>query len=210
MEEYQKHRLQHKKIPRDRDFYDELGSPVTYRIQHDDNPNDTCNNFCPIHCQQGNDNKVLRLHIDGENFTLNLLSNEFPRTTIQSATDCFQLGRTTNQFRRLCLPSTYSLSSVEDSEPTYSSIISLNTNEDDDVFDELLDDVDAITADDEQNLICEMNTDADHYRLSKAKAAHDAVFGKIDASLAKKPLIANEAPHLDTKSLVAKLDEVVI
>ena len=31
---------------------------------------------------------------------------------------------------------------------------------------------------------------------------------KIDASLAKKPLTANEAPHLDTKSLIAKLDEV--
>ena len=32
--------------------------------------------------------------------------------------------------------------------------------------------------------------------------------GKIDASLAKKPLTANEAPQLDTKSLIAKLDEV--
>ena len=32
--------------------------------------------------------------------------------------------------------------------------------------------------------------------------------GKIDASIAKKPLRANEAPHLDTKSLIAKLDDV--
>ena len=32
--------------------------------------------------------------------------------------------------------------------------------------------------------------------------------GKIEASLAKKPLTANEAPHLDTISLIAKLDEV--
>ena len=96
VEEYQKHQLQHKKIPRDKEFYDEHGSPVTYRIQHDDNSNDTCNDFYPIHCQQGNDNKVLRLHNDGENFTLNILSNEFPTTTIQSATDCFRLGRTIN------------------------------------------------------------------------------------------------------------------
>ena len=44
--------------------------------------------------------------------------------------------------------------------------------------------------------------------MCKAKAAHDAVLGKIDASLAKKPLTANEAPHLDTKSLIAKLDDV--
>ena len=54
------------------------------------------------------------------------------------------------------------------------------------------------------------NTHADHYRLFKAKAAHDAVLGKIDASLAKKPLTANEAPHLNTKSLIAKLDDLAI
>ena len=100
------------------------------------------------------------------------------------------------------------MNSIEDSEPTYSSINSLNTNEDDDVLDEFPDDVDTITADDEDNLICEINTHVDQYGLCKAKAAHDAVLGKIDASLAKKPLTVNEAPHLDTKSLIAKLDEV--
>ena len=209
VEEYQKHQLQHKKIPRDIEFYDEHGSPVTYRIQHDDNPNDTCNGFCPIHCQQGNENKVLRLHNDGENFTLNSLSNEFPTTTILSATDCFRLGRTINQFRRLCLPPTQSLNSVEDSEPTYSSINSLNTSEDDYALEETYDnESDAAADDDEDNLVCEVNTHADHYRLCKAKAAHDAVLGKVDASLAKKPLTVNEAPHLDTKSLIAKLDDV--
>ena len=209
VEEYQKHQLQHKKIPRDIEFYDEHGSPVTYRIQHVDNPNDTCKNFYPIHCQQGNDNKVLRLHNDGENFTLNSLSSKFPTATIQSATDCFRLGRRINQFRRLCLPSTQSLSSVGDSEPTYSSINSLNTNEDENAFNETYhNENDAATNDDEDNLICEINTHADHYRLCEAKAAHDAVLGKIDASLAKKPLTVNEAPHLDTKSLIAKLDDV--
>ena len=90
------------------------------------------------------------------------------------------------------------LSSVKDSEPTYSSINSLNTDEDDDALDELTDDVDAITDDDEDDLICEINTHADNYRLCKAKAAQDAVLGKIDASLAKKPLTTIEALHLDT------------
>ena len=209
VEEFRKHQFQHKKIPRDKEFFDEHGSPVTYRIQHDDNPNDTCNDFYPIHFQQGNDNKVLRLHNDGENFTLNSLGNEFPIATIHFAIDCSRLGRTINQFRRLCLPSTQSLSSVEDSEPTYSSINSLNTNEDDNAFDETYDNEDdAATNDDEDNLICDINTHADHYRLCKAKAAHDAVLGNIDASKAKKPLTANEAPHLDTKSLIAKLDDV--
>ena len=148
------------------------------------------------------------MHNDGENFTLISLSNEFLTTTIQSATDCFRLGRTINQFRRLCLPSTQSLRSLESSEPTHCSTNSLNTNEDDDILDELPDDVEAITDDDEDNIIYEINLNADNYRLCKAKAAHDAVLGKVHASLAKKPLTATEAPHLDTKSLFAKLDEV--
>ena len=98
---------------------------------------------------------------------------------------------------------------VEDAEPTYSSINSLNTSEDDISFEETFDhEGDAADDNDEDNLICEMNTHADHYRLCKAKAAHDAVLGKKDASLAKKPLTVNEAPHLDTKSLIAKLDDV--
>ena len=115
VEANQKHQLQHKKKTRDIEFFDEHGSPVIYRIQDDDNPNDTCN---PIHCHRANDDKVLRLHNDGANFTLNSLSSEFATPTIQPATDCFRLGRAINQFRRLCLLSTQSLSSVEDSEPT--------------------------------------------------------------------------------------------
>ena len=208
VEEYRKHQLQHNNIPRAIEFYDEHGSPITYRIQHDDNPNDTCNDFYPIHCQQGDDNKVLRLHHDSENFTLNSLSNEFPTTTIQTATDCFRPGRTIDQFRRLCLSSTQSLSSVEASEPIYNSNKSLNTNEDDDALDELPDDADAITDDDGDNRISELNLNADCSRRCKAKAAHDAVSGKIDASLIKKTLTAMEAPHLNAKSLIAKLDDV--
>ena len=175
------------KKPRDIEFYDENGSPVIYRIQHDDNLNDTCNDFYPIHCQQGNNNNVLRLHNDGENFTLNSLSNEFPPTTIQSATDCFRLGKTINQFRRLCLPSTQSSRSVGESDPTYSSIDSSNTNEDDDALAEPNDDDDnpVIDDDEDDNFICEINIHADHYRLCKAKAAHDTVLGKIDASFGK-------------------------
>ena len=149
------------------------------------------------------------MHNDGENFTLNSLTNEVPSTTIQSATAWFRLGKTINQFRRSCLPSTQSLSSAENSDPTYTSIDSLSTNGNDDALAEPYDDDDdPIINDDEDNYICEINTHADRYRLCKAKAAHDAVLGKIDASLAKKPLTATEAPHLDTKSLNAKLDEV--
>ena len=101
------------------------------------------------------------------------------------------------------------MSSAEFSDPTYSPIDSLSTNGDDDAPAEPYDDDDnPIIDDDEDKFICEINTPADRYRLCKAKAAHVAVWRKIDASLAKKPLTATEAPHLDTKSLVAKLDEV--
>ena len=67
---------------------------------------------------------------------------------------------------------------------------------------------DSITDDDDDNVNCEIKSHADLYRLCKAKVAHDAVLGQIDASLAKKPLTATEAPHLDTKSLIAKLEDV--
>ena len=53
--------------------------------------------------------------------------------------------------------------------------------------------------------ICEIKT---HYRLCESKSAHDAVLGENDASLAKKPLTATEAPHLDTKCFIAKIDDV--
>ena len=106
------------------------------------------------------------MHNDGENFTLNSLSDKLPTTTIQPATDCFRLGKTINQFRRVCQPSTQSLSSAEDSEPTYSSIDSLNTNEDDDALVEPYGGNDnPIIGDDEDNFICEINTHADRYRL---------------------------------------------
>ena len=100
------------------------------------------------------------------------------------------------------------MSSVEDSEPTYSSVNVLSTNEDGNVPDEYFDEADAITDDDEDNLLCEINLNADNYRLSKAKASHDAVLGKIDASLVKNELTDIEAQHLNTKWLTAKLDGV--
>ena len=84
----------------------------------------------------------------------------------------------------------------------------MNTNEDDDAPDQLPDEADDLNDDDEDNLICEINPNADTYRLFEAKAAHDALLIKIDASLLKDTLTAMEAPHLDTKSLSAQLDDL--
>ena len=180
---------------------------MTYRIQQDDNPNDTCNDFYPIHCQQGNNNNVLRLHKDGENFTLNCLRTSFLQQQYNLQPIVFDWAEQSINSDVYAYPQRNP--SVEDSESTYSSINSLKITEDDNVFDETHDEEDnATTDDDEDNLICEVNTHANHYRLCKAKAAHDAVLGKFDTSLVKKPLTATEAPHMDNKSLIAKLDDV--
>ena len=109
------------------------------------------------------------------------------------------MGRTINQFRRLRRPSTQSLSSIEGFEPTYSSIISINDNQDNDALDEIPDDGDEFFDEDEDNLRCKIHLNTDNYRLCKTKAVHDTILGKIHASLTKKTLTATEAPHLDTK-----------
>ena len=84
----------------------------------------------------------------------------------------------------------------------------LNTNEDDDTLDELHDHAEVFTDDDEENLICEKKLNADNSPLCKTKAAHDAMLGKTDASLAMKTLTATETPHLDTRALITKPDDV--
>ena len=148
------------------------------------------------------------MHNDGENFTLNNLSDKFPTTSVQFAADCFLRGMTLNQFDAY-----FYFNAIRElsrgSDPTYSLINLLNTNEDDNALDELPDDGKEITDDDEGNLICEIKSKADNYRLCKAKAAHEDVMGKIDASLTRKTLTAAEAPQLDTKASITKPDDVV-
>ena len=61
---------------------------------------------------------------------------------------------------------------------------------------------------DEDDHIFKPDTNIDHYRLCRAKTAHDSVLRKIDVSLAKKPQTNTEYLHLDTKALIAKLDEI--
>ena len=113
------------------------------------------------------------------------------------------------------MPTSPPLGAIDGSDPTYSSIDFLNTDEDDSNLDDTteaaapkIDQNELNTDDDEDNRICEINLNADHYRLCKAKAARDTILEKIDASIAKKTLTATEAPHLDTKALITKLDDV--
>ena len=88
IDEYQHHQLQHKKLPRDIQFFDKHGQQIKYQINHDDTSAETCNDFYPIHCQQGKNQKILRFHNDGEVFSLNSISNDFSTYSVQSAADC--------------------------------------------------------------------------------------------------------------------------
>ena len=131
VEEYQMHQKQHKRIPRDIEFFDEHGTPVTYQIQHEDHPKDNCNDFYLIKYKRGNKEKILRLQNDGKDFTVNSMLDEIPITSVQQASDCFQIGNFINQFRRICGPDTQSNTSVNTSKTEYSSINSLSPSEDD-------------------------------------------------------------------------------
>ena len=206
VEEYQMHQLRHKRIPRDIEFFDEHGTPVTYQIQHEDNPNDTCNDFYPIKYKRGNEEKILRLQNDGEDFTVSSMLDALPIISVQQASDCFRMGKFINQFRRICGPETQSNASVNTSNTEYSSINSLSPFEDE-ATDSTSpgDDSHHLSADSEDdNIVCDLSIQADQAQLCQAKQAHDLVLGKTDASLAKKCLTASDAPHLNTQALIQK------
>ena len=163
-------------------FFDKTGNPVVYKSQHEDNPHGTCNDFYPIHRQKGNDEKILRLQNDGESYALNSISNDLPTLSAQSAADCFRMGKTINQFRHLCYPLSYSPISQDDSDPTYSSISSLDIKEAEcatlNVVTVPTDRTEDDEEEDEEDHIFRVDTSVNHYRLCKAKTAHDSVLGK--------------------------------
>ena len=64
------------------------------------------------------------------------------------------------------------------------------------------------TDSEDDNIVCDICIQAEQARLCQTKQAHDLVFGKTDAPLAKKFLTTSDAPHLDTKALLQKLGEV--
>ena len=212
VEEYQKHQLGHKRIPRDIEFFDEHGTPVTYQLQHEDNPNDTCNDFYPIKYKRRNEEKILRLQNNGDDFTVSTMLDEFPIMSIQQASDCFPKGNFINQFRRLCGPETQPSASVNASNQDYSSINSLRPSEDHEANSTSHgDDLYHVSTDfEDDNIVSVISIQADQDRLCQAKQAHDLDLehGKTDASLVKKRLTASDAPHPNTKALIQKLDEV--
>ena len=122
------------------------------------------------------------------------------------------MGRSINQFRRLCRPgSPVSLSSSESSIGTYSSISLIETDGTEEPgtssYAERVVHEDCDIDEDQDDYVCEINAN-DHYHLCKARAAHDLVISDSDNLLAKKTLSAAAAPHLRTQDLITNLDDV--
>ena len=122
------------------------------------------------------------------------------------------MGRTIKQFRRLCRPgSPVSLSPSQNSSGTYSSISVIETDGteelDASLYVERAVHEDCDIDKDEDDYVCAINA-KDHYRLCKARAAHDLVISDSDTLLAKRTLSAATAPHLRTQDLITKLDDV--
>ena len=183
---------------------------MSYEIQQEDNPNETCNDFYPIENKRGNEEKRLRLQYDGKDFTVSSMLDEFPINSIQQASDCFRMGRFINHFRRICEPETQSNTSVNTSKIEYISINSFSPSEDDtaDSTSPSHDSNHVSTDSEDDNIVCDISIQADQAGLCQAKQAHDLVLGETDASLVKKFVTTSDAPHLDIKALIQKLDEV--
>ena len=147
--------------------------------------------------------KILRLHNDGEDFTVSSMLDEFPITSIKQASDCLRMVKFINQFRRICEPETHPSASVIASNTDYSSISSFSPSEDDtaDLASPCVDSNHVSTDPEDDKILCDISIQADQARHCQAKQAHDLVLDKTVASLVKKFLTTSDAPHLATKAL---------
>ena len=120
------------------------------------------------------------------------------------------MRRFINQFGRKCGPETQISVSANASTTDYSSINSPSSAEDNEASQDspCNDSFDISTDSEDDNIVCDISIHADKARLCQAKQTHDLVLGKTDPLLVKKFLTTSDAPHLDTKALIQKLDEV--
>ena len=142
-----------------------------------------------------NEENILRLQNDGEDFTVRSILDEFPITSIQLASDCFRMGRFINQFRQTCRPETPTSLSGNTSNTDYSSINFLSSAKDGEAIqNSLYDDSHHISTDSkDDNLVRDISIQAGKPRLCQAKQALELVLGKTDASLVKKLLTISNA-----------------
>ena len=120
------------------------------------------------------------------------------------------MGLFINQFRRMCGPEAQSNLSVNTSDTDYSSIDSFSSSADDTTDPTSHGDAscDINTDSEDDNIVCDISIQANKPLLCQSKQTHELVLEKSDASLPKKLLTISDAPHLDIKALIRKLDEV--
>ena len=189
IQQYQMHQLQHKRNLRDIEFFGEKGTPVLLQIQHEDNPSDTCNDFYPIRYKRVDEEKILRLQNDGEDFAVSNPLDEVPIKSIQQASDCFGMGRFINQLRRMCGPEAQSNLSVNTSDTDYSSINSYSSSPDDtaDPTSHCHASCHISTDSEDHSIVCDISNQADKPQLCQAKHAHELVLGTTNFSSQKTP-----------------------
>ena len=190
LSEANKLQLQHKEIPHEISFYDQVGHKVHYTIKHEEEQNASYNNFYPIICQQSNTKKTLRLKNEGNDHHVEeYLEDNEVLATMQDMTDCFKLGKTINQYKQLC-------SNISPASSP-SSLNELNYSDTEQYDDESTDDTTEIA---EVNLEIQ-----DHDFRRDHSVAHELFRTKTkDKPILKKPISFELVLHVDTSDLVQK------
>ena len=178
----------HKEIPRDISFYDEFGSKIHYAIEHNDDGHCSSNDFFPILCQKGKDQRLLHLKNDGEEHEVEHYENQQTvMATRQDIADCFKLGKSINQYKNLCLPS-YKIQY----EPEYSRIDDIETDS---------------SCDEEEVAELHLSSEDHEFYRDKSTAKEKNISQKRERPLLNKNLDVEQFPHVDTKDLLQKLSD---
>ena len=128
IEKHQKHQLSHKILLNDTHFFDEHGTRVHYKTNHEENEETTKNDFYSILYEKGNERKILHLQNDGNTSTVNNLHEDPEITNIESAQDCFEAGKEIEKYEELRIRSGTQDSTSDISQNSYNS---LNSDADD-------------------------------------------------------------------------------
>ena len=185
--------LQHKEIPKEISFYDEKGDQMHYTIKHEDSQDISCNDFFPIICQHGNDRQILHLKNDGdEQYIEDYFEDNEVLATMQDMTDCFKLGKTINQYKRLCSDVCPYFTNCTIEDETYSEI----EEQQDDGYNS-------------DNEIAELNFDQkDSDFLHDFSLANESIRrNKSQKPILKSNIDSELHPEVDTKELIQKLSD---
>ena len=213
-DEYQKHQLQHKLIPRKIEFFDESGTPVSYQNQHEDNSsNDTCNDSYRIKYKRNNEKKYYDCKITAKTLPSveYLMKIQLPQSNrLLTAFEWVGLSTSFDQYKDQKLgpasPPAHLIRTIVQATllvwPTAMKLAAIATT----IHHTTLIQTLKMTISYVTSVYKRTNPDS---AQANGKQALELVLGKTDASLVKKFLANSEAPHLDTKALIQKLNEVV-